>query len=163
GAEAPQPAWPAALTLALGALLGPPLAVLAERLLGARALPAVATLGGIAALAAPIARPGALDLVAAAFLGVALAASVALVELARRAGVRTAPATGAVLLFAGAVGAALAALLLAAVPLPDVVLGAALACVVAALGAWSPTLARHPVSSAASAPPRPGTRRSRRP
>ncbi|KAA6436362.1 hypothetical protein FQ330_02850 [Agrococcus sediminis] len=142
GAESPQPAWPAALTLALGALLGPPLAVLAERLLGARALPAVATLGGVAALAAPIARPGALDLVAAAFLGVSLAASVALVELARRAGVRTAPATGAVLLFAGAAGAALAALLLAAVPLPDVVLGAALACLVAALGAWSPTLAR---------------------
>ena len=36
---------------------------------------------------------------------------------------------------------AIAALLLTAVPLPDVVLGAAIACLVAALGTWAPRAA----------------------
>ncbi|WP_425842914.1 hypothetical protein [Agrococcus sp. TSP3-2-1] len=138
GADEPQPAAPVALTLALGAILGPPLARVAERLLGDRAAAVVATLGGVAALAAPIARPGALDLVAAALLGIALAASVALAELARRAHVRSAPATPVLLALAAAAGAALAALLLGAVPVPDVVLGAAIACLVASLGGWVP-------------------------
>lgn len=138
GTDEPLPAAPVALTLALGAILGPPLSRVAERLLGARAAAVVATLGGVAALAAPIARPGALDLVAAALLGIALAASVALAELARRALVRLAPATPALLALAAAAGAALAALLLGAVPVPDVVLGAAIACLVASLGAWVP-------------------------
>ncbi len=139
GADDPQPAGPAALTLLLGALAGPPLARLAERLLPPRrAAAALATLGGVAALAAPLARPGALDLVVAAVLGVALAACVGLAELARRAQLRLPRATPAVLALAGAAGAALAGLLLAAVPLPDAVLAASLACVVAALGAWAP-------------------------
>ncbi|MBO1770512.1 hypothetical protein JQT67_09990, partial [Agrococcus sp. TF02-5] len=138
GADDPEPAAPIALTLALGAILGPPLARLAERLPRRRAAAVVATLGGIAALAAPIARPGALDLAAATLLGIALAASVALVELARRAHVRLAPATPALLALAAAAGAALAALLLGPVPVADVVLGAAIACLVASLGAWAP-------------------------
>lgn len=139
GADDPQPAGPAALTLLLGALAGPPLARFAERLLPPRrAAAALATLGGVAALAAPLARPGVLDLVVAAVLGVALAACVGLAELARRAQLRLPRATPAVLALAGAAGAALAGLLLAAVPLPDAVLAASLACVVAALGAWAP-------------------------
>ncbi|SFS08110.1 hypothetical protein SAMN04487783_1051 [Agrococcus baldri] len=144
GADHPQPAGPIALTLALGALLGPPLAMLAERA-GGRSAAVLATVGGAAALAAPIARPGVLDWVAAVVLGVALAASVALAELARRAGHRVATGATALLLLAGAAGASLAALLLHAVPLPDVVLGAALACLVAAVGVWAPSAAREPV------------------
>ncbi|WP_206447555.1 hypothetical protein [Agrococcus sp. KRD186] len=137
GADHPQPAGPIALTLALGALLGPPLAMLAERS-GGRTAAILATVGGAAALVAPIARPGVLDWVAAALLGVALAASVALAELARRADQRLATGATALLLLAGAAGAGLAALLLQAVPLPDVVLGAALACLVAGVGVWAP-------------------------
>lgn len=144
GTDEPQAAGPLALTLALGALLGPPLAQLAGRFGGDAAplagrTPAVlATLAGGAALVAPIARPGALDWVAGAILGVALAASVALLELARRAGARPAPGTLALLLLVGAAGAGLAWLLLGAVPLPDVVLGAAIACLVAGIGTWVP-------------------------
>ena len=138
GADEPNPAGPAALTLAIGALAGPPLARLAERLLAGRQVAAVATLGGVAGLAAPIARPGASDLVAAALLGIALAASVAVLELARRSLARPAPAAPAFVALAGAAGAALAGLLLWAVPVPDVVLGAALACLIAGLGAWAP-------------------------
>jgi hypothetical protein len=144
GAGDPQPAGPIALTLALGALLGPPLAMLAERTAG-RSAAVVATVGGAAALVAPIARPGVLDWVAAAILGVALAASVALAELVRREGDRLATRAIALLLLAGAAGAGLAGLLLQAVPLPDVVLGAALACLVAAVGVWAPSVARQPV------------------
>lgn len=121
----------------LGALLGPPLARLAEQL-PTRAGATLATAGGAAALVAPIARPGTLDVVAATLLGVALAASVALVELARRRGARVRRPAPTLLALAGAAGAVLAALLLAAVPLPDVVLGAALACLVAGVGAWVP-------------------------
>ncbi|SDR93373.1 hypothetical protein [Agrococcus carbonis] len=137
GVEQPQPAGPLALTLMLGALLGPPLARLAEQL-PTRAGATLATAGGAAALVAPIARPGTLDVVAATLLGVALAASVALVELARRRGARVRRPAPTLLALAGAAGAVLAALLLAAVPLPDVVLGAALACLVAGVGAWVP-------------------------
>jgi hypothetical protein len=152
GADEPRPAGPAALTLALGAVAGPPLARLAERLLpGPRAAAALATLAGVAALAAPIARPGALDLVAAGVLGCALAASVALAELVRRSGVRLPRATPAVLALAGAAGAGIAGLLLSAVPLPDAVLAASIACLVAGLGMWAPALLqsapdRQPVS-----------------
>lgn len=138
GAAESQPAGPAALTLVIGALAGPPLARLVSRLGLARGGALLATLGGAAALVAPIARPGALDLIAAAVLGVALAAAVALTEIARRSGVAI-PAKGvAVLLLAGAIGAMIAGLLLSAVPLPDVVLGASIACLVAGLGAWAP-------------------------
>ena len=101
----------------------------------------LATIAGAAALAAPIARPGVLDSVAAAILGVALAASIALIELARRAQLRLPRLLPPLLVLAGAAGAVLAALLLAAVPLPDVVLGAAIACLVAALGTWAPRAA----------------------
>lgn len=146
GTDDPQPAGPLALTLAIGALLGPPLAMLADRS-AARAAAILATVGGVAALAAPIARSGALDWVAAAVLGVALAASVALIEHARRTGVRLANGAAALVLLAGATGAGIAALLLLqAVPLPDVVLGAALACLLASIGAWAPGPARQPVS-----------------
>ncbi|MCH1882044.1 hypothetical protein [Agrococcus sp. ARC_14] len=145
GTDEPQPAGPLALTLALGALLGPPLAVLAGRS-GGSAATVLATVGGGAALIAPIARPGVLDLVAAAVLGVALAASIALAELARRSGVRLARGATALIVLAGAAGAGVAALLLAAVPLPDVVLCAALACLVAGVGVWAPGMAaRQPV------------------
>ncbi|WP_413318229.1 hypothetical protein AA0Z99_13520 [Agrococcus sp. 1P02AA] len=137
GAEEPQPAGPIALTLALGALLGPPLAMVVERFGGTSAA-TLATVGGAAALIAPIARPGTLDLVAAAGLGIALAASVALVEVARRSGQRLAPGGSALIVLAGAAGATLAALLLSAVPLADVVLGAAIACLVAGIGVWAP-------------------------
>ncbi|MGM1030367.1 MAG: hypothetical protein ACQEWM_10970 [Actinomycetota bacterium] len=138
GVEESQPAIPVALTLLLGGLLGPPLASAISRLGLGRGGAVLATLGGAAALVAPIARPGALDLVVGAVLGVALAAAVALAELARRAGV-VIPARGvAVLLAAGAVGGIVATALLTIVPLPDVVLGASIACLVAGLGAWAP-------------------------
>lgn len=138
GVEESQPAIPVALTLVLGGLLGPPLASTIGRLGLRRGGAVLATLGGAASLVAPIARPGALDLIAAAVLGVALAAAVALTELARRAGVAI-PAKGvAALLLAGALGAGIAGLLLSAVPLADVVLGASIACLVAGLGAWAP-------------------------
>ncbi|MGC5076685.1 hypothetical protein [Agrococcus sp. DT81.2] len=151
GADEPAPAGPAALTLAIGAVAGPPLARLAERLLPRpRAAAALATLGGVAALAAPVARPGALDLAAAAVLGCALAAAVALAELARRSELGLSRATPAVLALAGAAGAALAGLLLAAVPLPDAVLAAALACLVAGLGMWAPALLSAPDRQPAS-------------
>lgn len=152
GADEPQPAGPAALTLALGAIAGPPLARVAERLLpGPRGAAALATIGGVLALAAPIARPGALDLVAAGVLGCALAAAVALAELVRRSHLRLPRGTLAVLALAGAAGAALAGLLLTAVPLPDAALAASIACLVAGLGMWAPALLqvapdRQPVS-----------------
>ncbi len=142
GADEPQPAGPAALTLALGGLVGPPLARLVARHGLGRGGALLATLAGTAALAAPIARPGALDLLSAAVLGIALAAAVALAELARRAGVTLPPRAAALLLLAAAVGAAVAALLLTSVPLPDVVLGASIACLVAGLGAWAPARER---------------------
>ncbi|MGY3127205.1 hypothetical protein ACVWW9_000704 [Agrococcus sp. UYP33] len=138
GAEEPQPAGPAALTLAIGGLAGPPLARLVARLGLGRGGALLATLAGAAALAAPIARPGALDLLSAVVLGIALAAAVALAELARRSGVTFPPRAVTLLLLAAALGAAVAALLLTSVPLPDVVLGASIACLVAGLGAWAP-------------------------
>lgn len=138
GEVEPQPAGPSALALALGALLGPPLARLAERLPASVAVPTLATVAGAAALAAPVARPGLADLLAAAVLGLGVAALVALAEVARRAGLRLSPGQLALLALAGAAGAGVAALLLTAVPLTDVVLGAAIACLVAGLGAWAP-------------------------
>src|SRR5690606_30824785 len=87
GAAESQAAGPAALTLAIGGLVGPPLAGLVSGAGVRRGGALLASLGGAAALVAPIARPGALDLIAAAVLGVALAAAVALTELARRSGV----------------------------------------------------------------------------
>lgn len=138
GVDESQPAIPVALTLLLGGLLGPPLASAIGRLGLRRGGAMLATLGGAAALVAPIARPGALDLVVGAVLGVALAAALGLAELARRAGV-VIPAHGvAVLLGAGAAGSIVAAFLLTTVPVPDVVLGASIACLVAGLGAWAP-------------------------
>ncbi|WP_405219364.1 hypothetical protein [Agrococcus sp. Ld7] len=136
GATDPVPAGPIAITLAIGALLGPPLSVLASRV-GAPAA-SLAVVGGGAALIAPVARPGVLDAIAAVILGVALATVVALAELARRAGQRLATGASALVVLAGGAGAALAGLLLAAVPLPDVVLGAALACLVAGVSMWAP-------------------------
>ncbi|ROR65245.1 hypothetical protein [Agrococcus jenensis] len=138
GADEPQPAGPAALTLAIGGLAGPPLARLVARLGLGRGGALLATLAGAAALVAPIARPGALDVLSAAVLGIGLAAAVALAELARRSGVTFAPRAVTLLLLAAALGAAIAALLLTSVPLPDVVLGASIACLVAGLGAWAP-------------------------
>ncbi|GAA1424689.1 hypothetical protein GCM10009640_21430 [Agrococcus citreus] len=138
GAAESQAAGPAALTLAIGGLVGPPLAGLVSGAGIRRGGALLASLGGAAALVAPIARPGALDLIAGAVLGVALAAAVALTELARRSGVAIPPKGVAALLFAGSLGALVAGLLLAAVPLPDVVLGASIACLVAGLGAWAP-------------------------
>lgn len=138
GAEHPQPAGPAALALVVGGLAGPPLARLIAPLGMRRGGALLATIAGAAALAAPIARPGALDLVAAAALGLALAGAVALAELARRSGVAIPPRLAALLLVGGGLGAAIAGLLLTAVPVPDVVLGASIACLVAGLGAWAP-------------------------
>lgn len=138
GGVEPQAAGPTALALAIGALLGPPLARVAERLPRGAGAPALATLAGTAALAAPVARPGALDLVAAAVLGLGAAAAVALAEVARRRGASPAPRQLAVLALAAAGGAGVAALLLTSVPVADVVLGAAIACLVAGLGAWAP-------------------------
>lgn len=146
GADDPSPAGPVAITLAIGALLGPPLAMLADRV-GAEAAAALAVVGGGAALIAPIARPGVLDLIAAVILGVALAAAVALAELARRAEQRLAAGATALLVLAGAAGAGIAGLLLTAVPVPDVVLGAAMTCLVAGVGMWTPGVrARQRVS-----------------
>lgn len=138
GAEEPQPAGPAALALVVGGLTGPPLARLIGPLGIRRGGPLLATIGGVAALVAPIARPGALDYLAAVALGIALAAAIALAELARRSGFAIPPRLAALLLVACALGAAIAGLLLTAVPVPDVVLGASIACLVAGLGAWAP-------------------------
>lgn len=140
-----SPAGPIAVTLAVGALLGPPLAMLADRI-GAAAAATLAVVGGGAALIAPIARPGVLDVIAAVVLGLALAAAVALAELARRAEQRLATGATALVVLSGAAGAGLAGLLLTAVPLSDVVLGAAMACLVAGVGMWAPGVgAKQPV------------------
>lgn len=150
GVDDPQPAGPLALTLVLGALLGPPLAMLVDRSGGPSAA-VLASIAGGAALIAPIARPGVLDWVAAGSLGVALAAVVALVELARRAGQRMPRRSVVLVVLAGAAGAGVAALLLGTVPLPDVVLGAALACLVAGVGIWVPGVGvRHPAAQSLS-------------
>lgn len=137
GATDASPAGPIPITIAIGALLGPPLAMLADRI-GAAAAATLAVVAGCASLIAPIARPGVLDVIAAVVLGVALAAVVALAELARRAEQRLATGATALVVLSGAAGAGLAALLLTAVPLPDVVLVAAMACLVAGVGMWAP-------------------------